>query len=221
MNGPFTPDEWAYNPDVPVVQYNPQEAQRILTSIGWLDTDGDGVLDKGGKPFKLDMLVNSGSSTAIPFIVPLQQELKKIGVQMNIVTLDPATFLQRFLAGNFDAAYLGWDLDPDPDPFPLFYSTQTPPHGQNTVFYSNPEVDRLIMAERTQLDLNKRIPIFRQLHAILADDQPYTWAMQVSTKWAVSKRIRGIADSKGWGPNLWYPGEFAWWIPKRLRTHGR
>jgi len=221
MNGPFTPDEWAYNPDVPVVQYNPQEAQRILTSIGWLDTDGDGVLDKGGKPFKFDMLVNSGSSTAIPFIVPLQQELKKIGVQMNIVTLDPATFLQRFLAGNFDAAYLGWDLDPDPDPFPLFYSTQTPPHGQNTVFYSNPEVDRLIMAERTQLDLNKRIPIFRQLHAILADDQPYTWAMQVSTKWAVSKRIRGIADSKGWGPNLWYPGEFAWWIPKRLRTHGR
>jgi len=219
MNGPFTPDEWAYNPDVPVVQYNPQEAQHILASVGWLDTDHDGVLDKGGKPLKFDMLINSGSATALPFAVPLQQELKKIGVQMNLVTLDPSTFLQRFLAGNFDAAYLGWDLDPDPDPFPLFHSSQFPPRGQNCVFYSNPEVDRLINAERTQIDISKRIPIFRQLHAVLADDQPYTWTLQVSTKWAVSRRIRGIGDSKGWGPNLWYPGEFAWWIPKRLRTH--
>ena len=219
MNGPFTPDEWAYNPDVPVVQYNPQDAQRMLASVGWLDTDHDGVLDKGGKPFKFDMLINSGSATALPFAVPLQQELKKLGVQMNIVTVDPAAFLQRFLAGNFDATYLAWDLDPDPDPFPLFHSSQFPPTGQNTVFYSNPEVDRLIMAERTQIDINKRIPIFRQLHAILAEDQPYTWTLQVSTKWAVNKRIRGIGDSKGWGPNLWYPGEFAWWIPKRLRTH--
>lgn len=219
MNGPFTPDEWAYNPDVPVVQFNPLEAQRQLASIGWLDTDHDGILDKGGRPLKIDLLITTGSSAAMPFAVPYQQELKKIGVQLNIIPLDPSAFFQRFLAGNFDAAYLAWDLDPDPDPYPLFHSSQFPPKGQNCVFYSNPEVDRLIMAERTQLDINKRIPIFRQLHAILAEDQPYTWTMQVSTKWAVNKRIRGIGESKGWGPNLWYPGEFSWWIPKRLRTH--
>lgn len=218
MNGPFTPDEWAYNPDVPVIQYNPLEAQRILNSLGWVDTDHDGVLDKDGKPFKFDLLVPSGNSISLPFAQLFQSELKKIGVQLNIVTLDTSAFMQRVLSGNYEAAQLAWDLDADPDPFPLFHSSQFPPQGQNLVFYSNPEADRLIEAEQRELDLKKRIPIFRRLHEVLANDQPYTWTLQVSSKWAVNKRLRNVNDSKGWGLNLWYPGELGWWIPKRFQN---
>jgi hypothetical protein len=39
MSGPFTPDEWAYNPSVPVIEFDPQAARRTLNSLGWLDTD--------------------------------------------------------------------------------------------------------------------------------------------------------------------------------------
>ena len=56
ISGPFTPDQWAYNPNVPVIEYNPQEALRDLRSLGWLDTDRDGLLDKGKKPLKIEML---------------------------------------------------------------------------------------------------------------------------------------------------------------------
>jgi peptide/nickel transport system substrate-binding protein len=217
MNGPFTPDEWAYNPDVPVIQYNPLEAQRTLNSLGWTDTDHDGVLDKDGKPFKFDLLVTAGNAISLPFAQLFQSELKKIGVQANIVTLDTSAFMQRVLNGNYDAAQLAWDLDPDPDPFPLFHSSQFPPQGQNLVFYSNPEADKLIEAERRELDLKKRIPIFRRLHEVLANDQPYTWTLQVSSKWTVNKRLRNVNESKGWGLNLWYPGELGWWIPKRFQ----
>lgn len=218
MNGPFTPDEWAYNPDVPVIQYNPLEAQRILNSLGWVDTDHDGVLDKGGKPFKFDMLIAEGNVASSPFAQLLQQELKKIGVQMNIVPLDVSAYMQRVLAGNFEATQMGWDLDPDPDPFQILHSSQFPPQGQNFVFYSDPEADKLMNAERTQLDLKKRIPIFRRLHEVMANDQPYTWTLQVSSKWAVNKRLRNVNESKGWGLNLWYPGELGWWIPKRFQN---
>jgi len=217
MNGPFTPDEWAYNPDVPVIQYNPLEAQRILSSIGWVDTDHDGVLDKGGKPLKFDMLIIGGNTASSPFGQLFQSELKKIGVQMNIVPLDPSAFMQRVMSGNFEATMLAWDLDPDPDPFPLLHSSQFAPRGQNFVFYSSPEADKLIDAERTQLDIKKRIPIFRRLHEVLANDQPYTWTLQVSSKWAVNKRLRNVNESKGWGLDLWYPGGLGWWIPKRFQ----
>ena len=44
VHGPFTPDQWSYNPEVPVIQFNPDEARRIFSSLGWLDTDGDGIL---------------------------------------------------------------------------------------------------------------------------------------------------------------------------------
>ena len=218
MNGPFTPDEWAYNPDVPVIQYNPLEAQRILNSLGWTDTDHDGILDKDGKPFKFDMIIPGGNAISSPFAQLFQSELKKIGVQMNIVSLDTSAFMQRVTSGNFESADLAWDLDPDPDPFALFHSSQFPPAGQNIVFYSNPEADRLIEAERRELDLKKRIPIFRRLHEVLANDQPYTWTLQVSMKWAVNKRLRNVNESKGWGLNLWYPGELGWWIPKRFQN---
>jgi peptide/nickel transport system substrate-binding protein len=217
MNGPFTPDEWSYNPDVPVIQYNPLEAQRILNSLGWVDSDHDGWLDKNGKPLKFDMFISGGNSASSPFAQLFQSELKKIGVQLNIVPLDPSAFMQRVLGGNFESAILALDLDPDPDPFPMLHSSQFAPQGQNFVFYSSPEADKLMEAERTQLDLKKRIPIFRRLHEVLANDQPYTWTLQVSVKWAVNKRLRNVAESKGWGLNDWYPGELGWWIPKRLQ----
>ena len=219
MNGPFTPDQWSYNPDVPVIQYNPQEALRTLRSLGWLDTDGDGILDKNRKPLKLEMLVFSGGVASTQFAPLFQAELKKIGVQLDIVPLEPSTFISRVLAGNYQCAYMNWGLDPDPDPFNLFHSSQFPPRGQNLVFYSNPEADRLMEEGRRELDQSKRKVIYRQLHALLADDQPYTWTIQVSEKRAVNKRLRDVKESKGWGFFGWFPGELGWWIPRDQRVH--
>lgn len=217
MNGPFTPDQWSYNPEVPVIEYNPTAAQHTLNSLGWLDTDGDGILDKDKKPFRLEMLITGGSSPSTPFAQLFQAELKKVGVQLDVTTLDPSAFIQRMLAGNYGCAYLSWDLDPDPDPFNLFHSTQTPPRGQNFVFYSNPEADRLLEAGRREFKMSERIKIYRQLHQLLANDQPYTWTVQVSSKWAIAKRLRNVQDSKGKGLFGWYPGELGWWIPRNQR----
>ncbi len=219
MNGPFVPDQWAYNPTVPIPPYDPPAAKRLLASAGWLDTDGDGILDKNKTPLKFDMFVFAGSQISTQLAQLYQAELKKIGVAMNIVTLDPPVYFERLTAGNFEAVNLTWDLDPDPDPYPLYHSSQIPPHGQNFVYYSNPEADRLIDEGRTTLDQSKRVAIYQQLHAILAEDQPYRWTLQVSVKWAINKHVHGVAESKGYGLFLWYPGEFDWWIPKNQRTH--
>ncbi len=214
MNGPFTPDQWSYNPEVPVIQYNPEEAKRILNSLGWLDTNGDGVLDKGGKPFALEMYVVGGNSASNPFAQLYQAELKNIGIELKVTPLDPGAFLARVFAGNFQTAYLAWDLDPDPDPRALYHSLQFPPGGQNVVYYNNPTADALIDQGRRELSRAKRVQIYRQLHAVLAGDQPYTWTVQVSTKWALTKRVKNVKESKGWGIYLWYPGELDWFIPK-------
>lgn len=219
MNGPFTPDQWAYNPEVPVIEYNPQEALRILRSLGWLDTDRDGILDKHRQPLKIEIAIIGGSAASNPFAQLFQAELKKIGVQLDIAQLDFSAFTQRVFAGNYESCYLSWNLDADPDPYALFHSSQVPPRGQNFVFYANPEADRLMDEGRREIDQSKRIPIYRRLHALLAADQPYTWTLQVSSKWAVSKRIRDVKESKGWGVFQWYPGVFDWWIPQNQRTH--
>jgi peptide/nickel transport system substrate-binding protein len=214
MNGPFTPDQWSYNPEVPVIRYDPDEAKRILNSLGWRDTNGDGILDKDGKPFALEMVIGAGSPISAAQAQILQSGLKTIGVDLKITPLDGSAFFARVLPGNFQVAYFAWDLDPDPDPRALYHSSQFPPAGQNFVFYSNPAADALIDQGRRELDRSKRITIYRKLHALLADDQPYTWTVQVSVKWAIAKRVKNVKESKGWGLYLWYPGELDWWIPK-------
>ncbi|HYM62568.1 MAG TPA: ABC transporter substrate-binding protein, partial [Thermoanaerobaculia bacterium] len=221
MTGPFTPDQFAYNPSVPAIGYDPDGARADLNALGWLDTDGDGILnDKQKRPLKFDMLVFGGSGAAVPFAQIYQAELKRIGVQLNIVQLDPSTVFQRLLSGNFQSCYLSFDLDPDPDVFAIFHSSAIPPHGQNFARYSNPEVDKLIDLGRTTLDRPKRIKIYQQLHELIADDQPCTWTLQVSVKWAINRRVRNVKESKGKGLFLWYPGELDWWLAKDRTREG-
>lgn len=212
LNGHFMPDQWAYNPQVPVVAYDPAGARQIFTSLGWLDTNGDGVLDKDGKPFKFDLTILAGSPQALNIGQLYQAALKGIGIDCELTVVDSATAIEHILAGNYEAAYLSWDLDPDPDPYALFHSSQVPPHGQNFVFYSNPEADRLLDLARHEMDESKRAKYYKDLQVVLADDQPYTWVNQPSVKWAVNHRIRSVREGKGFGLFGWYPGELGWWI---------
>jgi len=215
MTGPFTPDQWAYNPNVPAIEYDPEGALKLFQQAGWGDSDGDGILDKGGKPLQIEMLVAAGNSGTIPFIQVYQSELKQIGVQLKVLNVDPAVMIQRILKGNYQAAYMGWDIDPDPGGilFPMFHSSQFPPAGQNIVFYANPEVDQLVVDGRSEMNRSRRMAIYQHLHEILAADQPYFWTMQVSAKWAVSRRVHNVKESKGFGLYGWYPGQLDWWIP--------
>jgi len=219
VSGPFTPDQFGFNPNVPVLPFDPVQAKRLLNDAGWFDSNGDGILDKGGKPLKLELSIFAGSVAALPVAQLLQEELKKVGVELNIAPIDPALAIQRIIGGNYQAAYLAWDLDPDPNPFPQFHSSQIPPAGQNFVYYINPAADKLIAAAGRELDFNKRVKLFQELHAMLAEDQPYTWVNQVSVKWALNKRVKNVKESRGWGLFTWYPGEMDWWIPRDQRTH--
>ena len=217
ISGPFTPDQFAFNPRVPPIRHDPTMASRVLASAGWRDADGDGVLERGGRPLRVELVIMAGNATTAQFAQLLQAETKKAGVDLRIVTLDGALAIQRILAGDYQAAYLSWDLDPDPDPFAIFHSSQFPPRGQNFLFYSNPDVDRLIELARLELDEERRKPLYWRLHELVAADQPATTTVQSSSRWGINRRVRGVEISPGFGLFLWYPGELGWWIPVEMR----
>ncbi|HVT01959.1 MAG TPA: ABC transporter substrate-binding protein [Thermoanaerobaculia bacterium] len=217
ITGPFTPDQWAYNPEVPPVEFNPAAAKQLLSDAGWRDTDRDGVLDQNKLPLEIRMLVPSGSRTSIEQAQIFQDSLKQIGVKLDLEQLDNATLIGRVTQGKFEATFLSWDLDLDPDLYALFHTDQIPPHGQNWVFYSNPEVDALLVQGREAMDQKQRTVIYQKLHQILAADQPYTWVLQESVKWASNKRLRNVKESRALGPFFWVPGPRDWWIPTPFR----
>jgi peptide/nickel transport system substrate-binding protein len=221
MSGPFTPDDYAYNPNVEAVRYDLEGAKALLASAGWTDTNGDGTLDRDGKPFTIELMIMSGGAATAQFAQMVQGEMKKIGLGAELVTIDPSVALQRIGKGNYQAAYLGFELDADNDPYSILHSSQAPPRGQNFAYYRNAEVDALIETARRELDRSKRKDLYWKVHQIVADDQPYTFTVQVSSKWGINRRLRGVEESRGYGLFRWFPGEQAWWIPRELRTHDR
>ncbi|HEU4521852.1 MAG TPA: hypothetical protein VFT12_07610, partial [Thermoanaerobaculia bacterium] len=68
------------------------------------------------------------------------------------------------------------------------------------------------------LKLSARAEIYQKLHAVLAEDQPYTWVTQPSMKWVVNTRVHGVREGKGWGLFLWHPGELDWWLTPPAST---
>ncbi len=214
ISGPFTPDEDAYNHSVPPLPYAPDRARRLLSDAGWRDRNKDGVLEKDGKQLKIVLQIMPGMNSQ-QFAQLIQLEFRRIGVHLEISLLEPAAAIQLILQGKYDAAYLAWDLDADPDLYLSFHSSQVPPHGGNVGLYANADVDRLIEEARTEFDRSKRQQLHHRLHALLAEDQPYTWVLQPAARWAVNKRVQNAYTSSTAGFRLWYPGDFGWWIDPR------
>jgi peptide/nickel transport system substrate-binding protein len=201
VTGPFTPDQWAYDGSVTPVPYDPNAARALLSEAGW-----------GTKKVSFSILVPAGSRVALEQAQAYQQTLKAIGVELDIRAVDGATMFEHVLGGNYQAAFMAWSNDPDPDLFALFHSSQAPPNGMNVVRYASAEADRLIEKARGELDASRRRELLHRLHAVIAADQPYLFTVQVASKWAVSRRIRDVHVSDGFGLFFWHPGPKEWWI---------
>jgi len=82
--------------------YNPKRARELLNEAGWRDTDGDGILDKNGQPFTCELVIPAGEANADAVAIFVQSELKKIGVEMNLLTLESGAAGAKQKKGEYD-----------------------------------------------------------------------------------------------------------------------
>jgi peptide/nickel transport system substrate-binding protein len=211
VTGPFTPDQTANNAEISPIDFNPAAAAALLSSAGWRDTDADGILDREGKPFQLALLVTAGSRTSSDQAQVFQEALRRIGVHLDVRPVEEAGFYDLVLKHNYQAAFLSWVNEPDPDPYGLFHSSQIA-EGMNVIGYKSEEADQLMAEARSELDPARRTDLYHQLHEVLARDQPYLWTVQVAEKWAVNKRVQNVSAARALGLFHWQPGPRAWWL---------
>src|SRR5688572_15169652 len=135
VTGPFTPDQTENNPGALPIEFNPPAASALLSSAGWTDSDADGVLDREGKKFELTLLIIAGNTVSRDQSQVFQDALARIGVKLEIKALDDAAFFDFVLQRNYQAAFLSWVIEPDPDPSDLFHSKELAPDGMNVTGY--------------------------------------------------------------------------------------
>jgi len=217
ITGPYPPTFWAYNPNAREYNYNPDRARRILNSAGWKDTDGDGILDKDGRPFKFTIITNQGNKERELCATIIQQNLKNIGIDAEIRILEWSTFVNEYIdKKKFDAVILGWNLSMDPDQYLIWHSSQIQKErSPNFISYSNKEVDRLLEEGRRTFNLEKRKKIYHKFHSILAEEQPYCFLYVRDAFPAIHSRFRGIkVEPIGIGYNF-----IKWYVPRSQQKY--
>ena len=216
--GPYKPDTWVYNNDVPKYGYNPEKARQLLAAAGWQDHDGDGILDKDGRKFSFTIVTNQGNDLRSKTGEIIQRRFKEIGVEVKLRIIEWATFLKEFInPGNFDATILGWTGGPEPDQYNIWHSSKTGPRELNFIGFKNAEVDRLLEKGRRIFDQQQRKVFYDRFQEILAEEQPYTFLYIGEALPAVSKRFRGVKPATA---GIRYNFN-KWFVPKSEQKYAR
>lgn len=182
----------AHNDDVQPFPHDPEKAKALLAEAGWTDTDGDGILDKDGKPFSFTLVTNQGNKRRGDTAIEMQADFKKIGVDMQVDTKESNTFFDRVEDRQYEAFLAGWSAGLFIDPTPIWGSeTEEKPRPYNHVLYSNPEVDALIEQGLNTPDPREAGPIWQDLQAKIYADQPYLFLWWLNSPVAIHKRFEG------------------------------
>jgi peptide/nickel transport system substrate-binding protein len=180
---PIPPNTWAFGEEDEPLPYDPGAARRLLEAAGWVDGDGDGVREKGGRPLSFRLATNTGNRQREDALVVMQDQLRRVGVDVRPESLEFHTLVEQLTAGTFDAAVLSWGIPTTFDFRYAYHSSQIP--GSNMVRYADPEVDRLLEEAREVPELKDMRPHLDRLKAIQRDEQPYTYLWQ-------SQRLHGV-----------------------------
>jgi peptide/nickel transport system substrate-binding protein len=208
--GPFPPESWAFNPEVSDYEYDPDAAKKLFEEAGWKKGE-TGFLEKDGQPFEFTVLVNQGNEARLKTAQIIKENLKHLGVRMNIKVLEWQAMLHEFIdKKRFEAIIMGWGLSRDPDMFDIWHSSKTKEGEFNFISYKNDEVDRLLLEGRRIFDLKKRREIYHRIHQILAEEQPYTFLYVPDALPVLHKRFKGVEKAP---IGIWY--DFIHWhVPK-------
>ncbi len=175
VTGPYPKITDWYDPSVKPLPYDPEGAIAILNNLGW-KKNAAGWLEKDGKEFEFNLITNSGNPSRKAILTVVQNQWRKIGIKCNTQLFEWAVFLKDFVNSmKFDALILGWSMGTDPDLYQLWHSSQTGPRQLNFVGFENKKADELIVRIRQEYDHDQQLKMTHQLHALIAEEQPYTF----------------------------------------------
>lgn len=207
--GPYPETSWVYNPDLPCYDYDAEKAKESFAKAGYTFEDGK-MLDKDGQQLKLKLIYGPNTSKVLELLaVSVQDYLAEIGIEVEIQSLEWASFLEAQDKGEWDM-YLGaWRSTIEPQAMFLIWSEEGIPD-LNAVSYINKDVEKLFNeaggdAGTCELDFRKQK--YQEIQKIIAEDAPYVFLWYQKAWSGQNNRIKGIEPTVlgiGWNQEDWY-----------------
>jgi peptide/nickel transport system substrate-binding protein len=195
------------------IPYDTVWANRLLDSLGW-KMNNKGVREKQGRTLSFTLITPSSSKSRSRAAVLLQEQLKRVGVDVKIQQLESIAFTHRQQSRDFDAAMHTWHLDAAPGNIVQTWGTVAAvPGGTNYGGYSNPIFDAQVDSALAASSLEQARPLFKRAYQTIVDDAPAIWLYEIKGASGIHKRIRVTAIR----PDAWWAHIADWYIPANER----
>ena len=204
------------NSQIKPPEHDPQEARHLLASIGFSWDEQGTLLDSEGEPIEFSIITNSSNSQRIEMATLIQEDLRQIGIRIQVVPLEFRSLLNRVLhTHDYEACLLGLrsgDADPNTDlnvwlsngPNHLWNLTQERASGWEA------ELDRLLKEQMAVIDPTERKRLYDRVQELIADNLPVIFLVSprvlVGAKTGIGNFKPAILDH----PTLWNVEELFW-----------
>jgi peptide/nickel transport system substrate-binding protein len=188
------PDQKMYNKNLKPNEFNLDLAAKLLDEAGWKDSDGDGIRDKtiGGKKVKLEIefKYNAGNEQRKNVALIVQEDYKKIGVNLTITAKEWTVFLQDLDKLQFEMTYGSFTIPArGSDPKQIWHTSNSGPGGDNKTGWGNTLSDKLIDDIGEELNVEKRNSYYIQLQEMIHNDAPVIYLFSPINRLAISNKF--------------------------------
>ncbi len=183
---------WAYVKDVKRYPHSIEDARRLLDDADWKDHDGDGVRDKGGVKLSFG-ISTSDEPSRVAAAIQIIDDLRQIGVAAELRAVPFNELLEKVVAErSYDTLLIGITGGGDPDPYPLFHSSEIADPGHNFSGYFTLPLDRSLENSRRTSDQPKRLELLTQVFQQIAVESPVIFLYFTDYLYAQSRMVQGL-----------------------------
>jgi peptide/nickel transport system substrate-binding protein len=223
IHGPVSPGNrtW-YTPPANPCNHDLGRARELLASAGLTDRNGDGMLDDAtGAPARFSILTQSGHTIRERTVSMLQEQLRQVGLAVDVVALDPGGVGRRWFQGDYDSIYFGVQASStDPASNREFWLSSGPFHFWNRA-QATPatewerRIDELMVQQAAASDLTERQRLFAEVQRVFEAEMPALYFVAPKVTIAVSGRVRNERPAPQVPQLLWSAETLAVTGPRR------
>jgi peptide/nickel transport system substrate-binding protein len=203
------------DPELKQIPFDLAAANHLLDSLGWRDTNSDGVRERRGRPLELSLVVPSSSAGRVRLAVLMQEQLRQAGVKVNVEQVEFPTFIDRMRKRSFDL-YIGvWSTQPSPGGVLSSWGIggSRASSGNNAGSYESPVFDAQVDSALASFDPAARKAYFTKAYETIIQDAPAIWIAEQRHMVGYHSRLQ-LAPLR---PDAWWAHIGEWSIPPDKR----